>query len=66
MKSGRLVFEQTNSLIAPAKEENGLAVINLLYNEITNNVGLVSTSHNILIYSLDEFECKKQVCMICV
>lgn len=62
MKSGRLIFEQTNSLIAPAKEENGLAVINLLYNKVDNSVGLVSTSQNILIYSLDEFVCKKQVC----
>lgn len=62
MKSGRMLFEQTNSLIPAAKEENGLAVKNLLYNADSNSVGLVSTSHNILMYALDTFECKKQVC----
>ena len=62
MKSGRLVFEQTNSLIPAAKEENGLAVKYLLYNDNSNSIGLVSTSHNILMHTLDTFECSKQVC----
>jgi hypothetical protein len=63
MKSGRMIFHQTNSLIPAAKEENGLAVKHLLYNENDNCIGLVSTSHNILIYTLNTFECKKQVCI---
>ncbi|XP_058805017.1 transducin beta-like protein 3 [Phymastichus coffea] len=61
MKSGQLVYEQTNSLIPPADEENGLAIKSLLYNKDSNSIGLVSTSHNILIYTLDKFECKKQL-----
>ncbi|XP_001601796.1 transducin beta-like protein 3 [Nasonia vitripennis] len=61
MKSGRMLYEQTNSLIPAAKEENGLAVKHLLYNEESNSVGLVSTSHNILVYSLEKFECSKQL-----
>lgn len=64
MTTGRLVYEQTNSLIPAADEENGLAVKSLLYNKDTNSVGLVSTSHNILVYTLDKFECKKQVSIV--
>lgn len=61
MKSGRMLYEQTNSLIPAAKEENGLTPKHLLYDEEINSVGLVSTSHNILVYSLEKFECSKQV-----
>ncbi|XP_011503744.1 PREDICTED: transducin beta-like protein 3 [Ceratosolen solmsi marchali] len=61
MKSGRMLFHQTNSLIPAAKEENSLAVKHLLYNAKDNNIGLVSTNHNILIYTLNKFECKKQL-----
>ncbi|KAJ8680434.1 hypothetical protein QAD02_016221 [Eretmocerus hayati] len=61
MKSRRLVYEQTNSIIPAAKEEDGLAVKHFLFNANSNSFALISTSHNILIYTLAEFECTKQL-----
>jgi len=52
---------QDNSLIPPAKEEGGLSITHLLYNNIYNIFAVVSVDHNIIIYSLELFECKKQV-----
>ncbi|XP_014206176.1 transducin beta-like protein 3 [Copidosoma floridanum] len=60
MKSGSAVYEQSNSLITAATDENSLSIRHLLYNKNSNSIGIVSTSQNIFIYTLDNFECKKQ------
>lgn len=41
IKSVCIIFKQTNSLILAAKEENGLAVKNFLYNKDNNSIGFV-------------------------
>ena len=64
MKSGTNIYEQKNSLIPEAKERDSMAIKYLLYNKVKNLIGIVSTSHNILFYTLDSFDCKKQVFII--
>ncbi|XP_020295667.1 transducin beta-like protein 3 [Pseudomyrmex gracilis] len=61
MKSGRQIYKQDNSLVSPAKEEGGLSITHLLYNSIHNIFAVVSVDHNIIIHSLELFECKKQL-----
>ncbi|XP_032669391.1 transducin beta-like protein 3 isoform X2 [Odontomachus brunneus] len=61
MKTGREMYKQKNSLVPMAKEEGGLSIIHLLYNKTHNAFAVVSTDHNIIIYSLETFECKKQL-----
>jgi len=61
MKTGKQIYVQEDSLIPPAKEEGGLSILHLLYNSIHNVFAVVSVDHNIIIYSLELFECKKQV-----
>lgn len=61
MKSGRQIYEQDNSLIPPAKEEGSLSITHLLYNGVHKAFAVVSVDHNIIIHSLELFECRKQV-----
>lgn len=61
MKTGEQIYAQDNSLVPPAKEEGGLSIMHLLYNSIHNIFAVVSVDHNIIIHSLNLFECKKQV-----
>lgn len=61
MTSGKMIYEQTNSLISGTNEDVSVSVLHLLYNKNINSFGLVSTSYNILIHSLENFEYKKQV-----
>lgn len=61
MKSGRQIYKQDDALVSPAKEEGGLSITHLLYNDTYNFFAVVSVDHNIIIYSLELFECKKQV-----
>lgn len=63
MKSGHEIYAQENSLVSPAKEEGSLSVIDLLYNSKLHAFAIVSVDHNIIIYSLETFECIKQVCI---
>lgn len=64
MKSGSEVYVQENSLVPAAKEAGGLSITNLLYNAVSNSVALVSADQNIIIHSVESFQCKKQVMMI--
>ncbi|XP_011635530.1 transducin beta-like protein 3 [Pogonomyrmex barbatus] len=50
-----------SSLVPAAKEEGGLSITHLLYNSIHNIFAVVSVDHNIIIHSLELFECKKQL-----
>lgn len=61
MKMGKQIYAQDNSLVPPAKEEGGLSITHLLYNSIYNIFAVVSVDHNIIIHSLELFECKKQL-----
>ncbi|EZA55080.1 Transducin beta-like protein [Ooceraea biroi] len=61
MKTGRQIYEQDNSLVPPAKEEGSLSITYLLYNSTHNAFAVVSVDHNIIIYSLELFECRKQL-----
>jgi len=61
MKTGRQIYKQDNSLILPAKEDAGLSITHLFYNSTRNAFAVVSADHNIIIHSLESFECTKQV-----
>lgn len=61
VSGGRSVYEQTNSLIAQASEEEGLAVTRLLFNRKCSQVGVISVDHNIMIHNLSTFFCSKQL-----
>lgn len=61
VSGGKIVYEQTNSLIAKATEEEGLAVTQLLFNRACSQVGVISVDHNIMIHNLSTFFCSKQL-----
>ena len=65
MKAGKLIYTQDNSLVPPAKEEGSLSITHLFYNSTHNIFAVVSVDHNIIIHSLELFECKKQVGVLC-
>lgn len=60
VKKAKEVFVQTNSLVSPALEEGGLAVSNLLFNEKSKTLAVVTVEHNIIIHHLKSFLCLKQ------
>lgn len=66
MRSGREVYTQKNSTLSAAKEGENLSIIHLLYNNDNNTFAVVTIDHNIIIYSLQTFECLKQVNFICI
>lgn len=61
MRSGRDVYTQENSLIQASKEEGGLAITHLLFNKPLNSLAVVSADHNIILHSLKDFTCEKQL-----
>lgn len=61
VQMSRTMYEQTNSLVSPAKEEGGLAVTHLLFNEARNLLSVVTVDHNIIIHELETFNCMKQM-----
>lgn len=54
------VCSQNNSLIPKAKEEGGLSIVKLLFNNNSHKFCVVSVDHNILIHNLENFTCEKQ------
>lgn len=58
---GRAVYEQADSLIARAAEDEGVAVAALLYNAQRSQLALVSADHNIMVYNTGTFHCAKQL-----
>lgn len=64
MKTGKEVYVQKNSIVSAAKETETLSITHLLYNDISNNFAVVTIDHNIIIHSLETFECIKQVNLI--
>nr|XP_031841199.1 transducin beta-like protein 3 [Nomia melanderi] len=61
MKTGRQVYAQQNSIVSITKEEENLSITHLLYNTNSNTFAVVTVDHNIIIYSLETFECIKQL-----
>lgn len=61
MKTGKEVYVQKNSIVSAAKETGSLSIIHLLYNDNSNNFAVVTVDHNIIIHSLETFDCLKQV-----
>ncbi|KAG6800849.1 transducin beta-like protein 3 [Apis mellifera caucasica] len=61
MKTGKEVYVQKNSIVSAAKETETLSITHLLYNDISNNFAVVTVDHNIIIHSLETFECIKQL-----
>ncbi|CAD7080095.1 unnamed protein product [Hermetia illucens] len=57
----RIVYTQTNSIIAKASEEGGLAITQLLYCPKKSQIAVVSVDHNIMVYNLSTFFCSKQL-----
>ncbi|KAL2724522.1 transducin beta-like protein 3 [Vespula squamosa] len=61
MNTGRKCYAQQNSLVSTAKEEGGLSIMHLLYNQVINSFAVVSVDHNIIIHTMNTFECTKQI-----
>ncbi|KAI4489039.1 hypothetical protein M0804_004537 [Polistes exclamans] len=57
----KILYRQENSLVAAAKEEGGVSITHLIYNETTNSFAVVSADHHIIIYSMKNFDCMKQI-----
>lgn len=60
MNTARLVYEQKNSLISKAGENDGLAITQMLFNCSTSQFSVVSADHNIMIHNSSNFFCAKQ------
>lgn len=60
MNTARLVYEQTNSLISKAGENDGLSITQMLFNRKTSQFSVVSADHNIMIHNSSTFYCCKQ------
>lgn len=61
MTAGRAIYEQTNSLIARAGEDEGIAIAQLLHNVHTGQLAVVSVDHNIMLHNTGTFHCSKQL-----
>lgn len=60
MNSANMVYEQTNSLISKAGENEGLAITQMLFNQRSSQFSVVSADHNIMIHNSSTFFCSKQ------
>lgn len=60
MNSANVVYEQENSLISKASDDEGLAITHMLYNKKVSQLALVSADHNIMIHNVSTFFCTKQ------
>lgn len=61
MKNSKLVFKQENPLLKSAEQKGGLSVTDLIYNESSSQVAVVSADHNIVIYESPTLKCVKQL-----
>ncbi|XP_078038500.1 transducin beta-like protein 3 [Augochlora pura] len=60
MKAGKEVYAHELSDISTEGEES-LSITHLLYNQNNNTFAAVTVDHNIIVYSLETFECIKQL-----
>lgn len=61
VSASKLIYTQENSVIAPASEDGGLAITQLLFNDVRCCLSAVSADHNIIISDLATFDCSKQM-----
>nr|XP_033329429.1 transducin beta-like protein 3 isoform X1 [Megalopta genalis] len=61
MKAGKQVYVNKLSDISTEGEEGNLSITHLLYNQNNNTCAAVTVDHNIIVYSLETFECIKQL-----
>ncbi|XP_076632877.1 transducin beta-like protein 3 isoform X1 [Colletes latitarsis] len=61
MRSGREIYAQKNSISSAVKEGENLSITRLLHNDQNNTFAVVTVDHNIIVYSLETFECLKQL-----
>lgn len=60
MNTANMVFEQTNSLISKASDDQGLAITQMLFSPKASQFSVVSADHNIMIHNSSTFFCCKQ------
>ncbi|XP_040164521.1 transducin beta-like protein 3 [Anopheles arabiensis] len=56
MTGAKIIFKQSNSLVAKAAEEGGLAITHLFYSEPHGRMAVVSADHNILVHDCESFD----------
>uniref|UniRef100_A0A182NB18 U3 small nucleolar RNA-associated protein 13 C-terminal domain-containing protein n=1 Tax=Anopheles dirus TaxID=7168 RepID=A0A182NB18_9DIPT len=61
MTEAKIVCKQTNSLVAKAAQEGGLAITHLFYSETLGQMAVVSADHNIIVHDCASFECVHQL-----
>ncbi|GAB0095117.1 transducin beta-like protein 3 [Sergentomyia squamirostris] len=61
MTKAKMIFSQSNSLVSRAEEDGGLSITQLLWNPKTQQIGVVTADHNILIHNISTFYCSKQL-----
>lgn len=60
MTNSKIVYKQTNSLIAPSVEKGGLAITYMFFHPDSQRIAIVSVDHNIIIHDA-ELNCEKQL-----
>uniref|UniRef100_A0A182JVL8 U3 small nucleolar RNA-associated protein 13 C-terminal domain-containing protein n=1 Tax=Anopheles christyi TaxID=43041 RepID=A0A182JVL8_9DIPT len=61
MTGAKIIYKQSNSLVAKASEEGGLSITNLFYSKSVGRMAVVSADHNILVHECETFECVHQL-----
>lgn len=61
MKNSKMLFKQENPLLKSAEQKGGLSVTDVIYNENSNQVAVVSVDHNIVIHESKSLKCVKQL-----
>ncbi|XP_059610208.1 transducin beta-like protein 3 [Phlebotomus argentipes] len=61
MTKAKLIFTQTNSLVSKSEEEGGLAITQLVWSPKSQQIGVATADHNILIHNIGTFHCAKQL-----
>ncbi|XP_049280473.1 transducin beta-like protein 3 [Anopheles funestus] len=61
MTEAKIMYKQSNSLVAKASEEGGLAITHLFYSESLGQMAIVSADHNIFVHGCESFDCVHQL-----
>ncbi|XP_063702064.1 transducin beta-like protein 3 [Culicoides brevitarsis] len=61
MNNSKLVYKQENPLLKSAEQKGGLSITDVVYNESSKQIAVVSVDHNIVIHKISSFKCVKQL-----